>query len=182
MDAYVKMDFDELKDKKTLIVYYSRNDNIEKIAKSIHKQIGGNLYKLEPQEPYPTNEEEYIKRIKKEKSNDDIIELKKHPSTLDYDVIYVGTPIVAHSSAPVVNSFLRTSKLSDKIVLPFSVFDSKKPIPEGLYRLKRYAGGAITKNILLLDKNKPETYDLEVKSWTSNLHFTRRELKRLNEE
>lgn len=40
-------------DKKILIVYYSRSDNTEFVAKHIHDQVGGDMLRLETVEPYP---------------------------------------------------------------------------------------------------------------------------------
>lgn len=180
MSSSVKLSFDEMKNKKSLVVYYSRNDNIERIAYTIRGLTNADIYKLEPYKPYPKDEKDYIERLKNEKRSKNLVDLKLDvPKINDYEVVYVGTPIVLYSSAPVVKSFLKQNDFSNKIVMPFSSFGTKK-VPKGLYNLKNYVPNSYYKNILLIKQGDENSISQEVKYWISNVKLNRWEKKDLN--
>ena len=92
---------------KKLVVYFSRvgensvNGRVETIVKGfteivaekIAKEVGGELYKLEPVNPYPTNYDECVLRSRREDQSGERVEYVKRLENLDEDdVIYLGYP------------------------------------------------------------------------------------------
>ncbi len=115
---------------KTLIVYFSRvgensvNGQIEVIekgyteiiAEKISKLTGGELWKLEPEEPYPFNYQECVKRANSEgwvKYNN------KKESLDDYDVIFLGFPNWWRTYPRIVATFIKDHNFFGKTVIPF---------------------------------------------------------------
>jgi len=82
------------KNKKILIAYFSYEGNTKGFAESIQKQIGGDLFAIEPQDAYPKDRDKVIEQAKGE------VESKYKPKLVNnvadirsYDVIFIGTPI-----------------------------------------------------------------------------------------
>ena len=120
---------------KTLVVYFSRtgensvNGEIEIITKGftevvaekIAKQLGADLFKIEPENPYPTNYEECVKRSRiEDQYNEKVPYLHPLASLDDYDVIYLGFPCWWRTYPRVVASFIRDHSWVGKTVYPFA--------------------------------------------------------------
>lgn len=96
-----------MKDKKCLIIYFSRADenyfggkikninkgNTEVIAEYIKELVEADIFKVEPVNPYPKNYTECIEesKIRTKEHNAPIKE--NIPDISEYEVIYVGSPI-----------------------------------------------------------------------------------------
>ena len=103
-----------------LVAYFSRSGNTRKIANLIHQEVGGTLYEIQPQVPYPNSYDAVVDQAKKE------IQAGYKPalqSTLDhiesYDTIFVGSPNWWSTIAPPVTTFLSEYDLSGKTIVPF---------------------------------------------------------------
>lgn len=105
---------------KILIVYYTWSGNTEKIAKTIHKLVGGDIVELEPERPYPSSYNATVQQAKKEIKEGYRPALKTKVENIhDYDVIFVGSPNWWGTIAPPVVSFLTQYDLSGKTIVPF---------------------------------------------------------------
>jgi flavodoxin len=109
------------KDKKILIAYFSYEGNTKSFAESIQKEVGGDLFFIEPQDAYPKNRDTVIDQTKGE------VESKYTPKLVNkladirsYDIIFIGTPIWWYTVAPPVRTFLTEYDLADKTIVPFS--------------------------------------------------------------
>ena len=109
------------KNKKILIAYFSYEGNTKGFAESIQKQIGGDLFAIEPQDAYPKDRDKVIEQAKGE------VESKYKPKLVNnvadirsYDVIFIGTPIWWYTISPPVRTFLSEYDLAGKTVVPFS--------------------------------------------------------------
>lgn len=89
--------------KKALIAYYSFGE-VEKVAQRIQKnlmekKINSELFKIETKNNITLKEQ-----FKKEKE----LELKNPvPFLTNFDTVFIGSPVVSFSSAPIVNVFLK---------------------------------------------------------------------------
>lgn len=119
----------DLNGKKVLIAYWSWSGNTEAVAKEIQRQAGGDLYHIQPLEPYGTTYQEvaYGGRTKDEADNDRRPALADTLTTVGkYDVIFIGSPVWWHMEARVVDTFcdLYADELKGKVVIPFCTFGS----------------------------------------------------------
>lgn len=107
-------------EKPILIAYFSQTGNTEMMAEEIQSQIGGDLFKIETVEEYPSSYTELTQVAQAEIENGERPELKQAVENIeDYDVIFVGYPIWWHTTPAAVNSFLESYDLSGKTVVPF---------------------------------------------------------------
>ncbi len=109
------------KNKKILIAYFSYEGSTKAFAESIQKEVGGDLFSIEPQAAYLKNRDTTIEQAKGE------VESKYTPKLINkladirsYDIIFIGTPIWWYTVAPPVRTFLTEYDLADKTVIPFS--------------------------------------------------------------
>ena len=87
-------------DRKILIAYFSwsTSGNTEKVATYIQKQTGGDLLKLEPVTPYPTDYNETGDIAKAERDENARPEIADLPESIsEYDTIFVGYPKMEYS-------------------------------------------------------------------------------------
>ena len=107
-------------EKSILIAYFSQTGNTEMMAEEIQSQIGGDLFKIETAEDYPSSYTELTQVAQAEIENGERPELKQTVENIEnYDVIFIGYPIWWHTTPAAVNSFLESYDLSGKTVVPF---------------------------------------------------------------
>lgn len=105
---------------KTLIVYYSWSGNIRRIARMIHRLVGGDIVELEPVNPYPGSYNATVEQAKREIRSCHKPPLKTKIDHIEsYEIIFVGSPNWWGSLAPPVASFLSQYDLSGKTIIPF---------------------------------------------------------------
>lgn len=81
---------------KVLVVYFSwsSSGNTEKMASFIHSQTGGDLLRLEPAEPYPTDYNETAELAKAERDENARPAIANLPDSIEaYDTVLIGYPI-----------------------------------------------------------------------------------------
>lgn len=104
-----------------LIVYVSRTNNTETVAKIIQNQVGGDLVELELVNPYPENYQAIVKQVDKENEEGFLPELKTKINDLEsYDTVFLGFPTWDMQMPPPMKSFLTKNDLSGKTVIPFN--------------------------------------------------------------
>lgn len=125
-EVAIELSTEELKTTETtdseniLIVYFSRTGTTKKLAEDIHNKVGGDIAEITPVEAYPDDYDECIEQAQREIEEDarpaytvDISDISK------YDVVFVGYPIWWNTVPPVVKTFLESTDLSGKTVMPF---------------------------------------------------------------
>ena len=107
---------------KTIIIYYSRSGNTEKIALQAQTDLKCDIIKIIPEEAYGN----YISscmRVTKEKKAIIAPAFKTPiPNLKDYDVVLLGYPIWAQDIPRFVAEFITQSNLQGKIVIPFATY------------------------------------------------------------
>ena len=95
------------------------------VAEKIAELTGGDLYKIEEEEPYPFRYDDCLRRARREDENNEHPALKGGPrlNMDDYDTVYIGFPIWYRTYPRVVASFLDAYDFSGKIVRPFCTND-----------------------------------------------------------
>ncbi|PIM93187.1 flavodoxin [Fusobacterium animalis] len=145
-------------DKKILIAYFSRageNYNVgtvskgstEVIAEMIAKETGGDLFKIEPVNPYPLNYNDTVRIARDEKRNNARPKIKNKVKNLkDYDVVFVGYPIW-HGDLPMaVYTFFDENNLSGKKIILFSTNEGSG-LADTVNTIEKYTKGNVVKNV-----------------------------------
>lgn len=160
---------------KTLIVYFSRtgensvNGQIEIIkkgyteivAEKIAKLTGGELYKLEPEVPYPFD---YMECVKRAKDEGRVPFLNPKENLDEYDTIFVGFPNWYRSYPRIVATFLSKYSFVGKTVIPFCT-NEEGAFGIGESELKASVKGAIIKPGFATRGYTAETCDKELSEW-----------------
>ena len=108
---------------KVLIAYFSwsTSGNTEKMASYIQEQTNGDLLKIEPLNPYPTDYEECGEVALVERDENARPEIANLPDSIEgYDTIFIGYPIWWHTAPMIIGTFLENYDLSGVEVYPFT--------------------------------------------------------------
>ncbi|MBM7617364.1 flavodoxin [Weissella uvarum] len=106
---------------KNLIIYYSRTGNTKEIAELIQSMVGGDIIRIETQEPRPANYRKEVEQNQFEQGTDFLPELTTVIDNFDdYQNIFIGTPTWNMALPQAVLTFLRTYDFSGKLILPFN--------------------------------------------------------------
>ena len=164
---------------KKLVVYFSRiGENMvngeteiitkgftEIIAEKIAKETGAELFKLEPETPYPASYEECVKRSKiEDQYNEKVPYLHPLSSLDDYDVIYLGFPCWWRTYPRVVASFIRDHSWVGKTVYPFAT-NEEGALGLAEMELRGSLRGAIIKSGFACKGSEVNSVDDKLKAW-----------------
>lgn len=170
--------------KKALVVYFSRageNYNVgtvskgstEIVAEMIAKEIGADLFKIEPVNSYPVNYDETVRIARDEKRNNSRPKIKNKVKNLkDYDVIFVGYPIW-HGDLPMtVYTFFDENNLSGKKIILFSTNEGSG-LADTVDTIEKYTKGNVVKNAFSIRgkrvQDSKDKVEAEVKKWIKEL-------------
>ncbi len=109
-----------LNSEKTLIVYLSRTNNTQVLAKIIHDEVGGDLIALELENPYPEDYDAIVKQVAEENETGFLPPLKTKVDITNYDTVFLGFPTWGMQLPPPMKSFLHENDLSGKTIIPFN--------------------------------------------------------------
>ena len=110
-----------------LIAYYSATGNTEEVANVIADATGGDLFELEPVEPYTdddlnwTDDNSRVSQEHEDESLRDVELVSSTPENWDsYDTVFIGYPIWWGIAAWPVDSFVESNDFTGKMVIPFA--------------------------------------------------------------
>lgn len=105
---------------RVLVAYFTRSGNTRVIAGQLQRDLGADLFEIQPAQPYPEDYEQTVEKARQERDEGLEPELKtKVPNLAAYDTIFLGFPIWGETAPPIVRSFLRAHDLAGKTVRPF---------------------------------------------------------------
>ena len=108
------------------MVYFSATGNTEEAAGYIADLTGGNLFELEPAEPYTDEDLNYgneDSRVSREHEDESLRDVELTADTVEnwseYDTVFVGYPIWWGIAAWPVDDFIEANDFTGKTVIPF---------------------------------------------------------------
>ena len=111
---------------KTLVVYFSATGNTERVAEVIAETTGGELFQLEPVEPYTDEDLNYNdenSRVSQEYADESLRDVELVADTVDdwqdVDTVYIGYPVWWGIAAWPVNTFVEANDFTGKTVITF---------------------------------------------------------------
>ena len=114
-----------------LVVYYSATGNTEAVAGYIAEATGGDLFELEPAEPYTDadlNWTDENSRVTLEHEDESLRDVELVADTVDnwdsYDTVFIGYPIWWGIAAWPVDTFVEANDFTGKAVIPFCTSSS----------------------------------------------------------
>ena len=116
---------------KTLVVYYSATGNTEQVANYIANITGGDLFELEPVEPYTSDDLDWTNdnsRVSQEYYDESLRDVELVADTVEnwdsYDTIFIGYPIWWGIAAWPTDGFVEANDFTGKTVIPFCTSSS----------------------------------------------------------
>lgn len=110
----------------TLVVYFSAQGHTEQVANYIAATTGGDLFELEPVDPYSDEDLNYTddsSRVSQEYVDESLRDVELVADTVEnwdsYDTIFIGYPIWWGIAAWPVNGFVEANDFTGKTVIPF---------------------------------------------------------------
>ena len=114
-----------------LVVYFSATGNTEQAAQYIAEATGGDLFELEPAEPYTDEDLNWTtdgSRVNQEHEDESLRDVELVADTVDnwdqYDTVFIGYPIWWGIAAWPVDGFVEANDFTGKTVIPFCTSSS----------------------------------------------------------
>ena len=114
-----------------LVVYFSATGNTEAVAESIAENLGADIFKIVPSDPYTSNDLNYTdddSRVSREYADESLRDVELESTTIenweDYDTVIIGYPIWWGIAAWPVSSFVAANDFTGKTVIPFCTSSS----------------------------------------------------------
>lgn len=159
-------------DGKTLVVYYSATGNTKDVAEKIANITEGDLFELEPTEPYTDDDLDWTdddSRVSREHDDENLRDVELISTTVDnwdsYDTVYIGYPIWWGIAAWPVDNFVKDNDFTGKTVIPFCTASSSG-IGDSGKLLEDMAGSGEWKDGERFHGGASET---EISSWIDSL-------------
>ena len=157
---------------KTLVVYYSATGTTEGVAQTIADATGGDLFEIQPVEPYTDDELDWTNddsRVSREHDDESLRDVDLVSTSVDnwdsYDTVFIGYPIWWGIAAWPVDGFVEANDFTGKAVIPFCTAASSG-IGDSGNLLEEMAGTGNWLEGKRLDRGISED---EVKDWISDL-------------
>jgi flavodoxin len=105
---------------RNIVAYFSHSGNTRVIANYIHEAAGGDIFEIEPVDPYPTDYNKCVEQARKELREEFKPELQSKVENMeDYDVVFVGYPNWWGTVPRPVAVFLSAYDFAGKTIVPF---------------------------------------------------------------
>ncbi len=157
---------------KTLVVYYSSTGNTQGVAETIADITGGDLFEIEPKDPYTSDDLDWTdndSRVSREHDDENLRDVELVTTTIDnwdsYDTVYIGYPIWWGIAAWPVDNFVKENDFTGKTVIPFCT-SASSGIGESGSLLEEMAGTGDWKDGESFHGGASET---DIRSWIDSL-------------
>ncbi|GKU23730.1 flavodoxin [Clostridium folliculivorans] len=108
------------KTENILIAYFSYSENSRRVAELIQEKTGGDIFRIETVNPYPTDYNAVVDQAKREQEYDYRPKLAAQVDDMvAYDVVFVGYPNWWITMPMPVFTFFEQYDFSGKMVIPF---------------------------------------------------------------
>ncbi len=109
--------------KKVLIAYFSWGGTTQRMAGAIQDITGGDIFRIEPVAPYPTEYTPCTQVAREEKDNNARPEIKGRVENWDdYDIVFIGCPVWWWTTPMIIHTFCESCDFSGKTVVPFCTY------------------------------------------------------------
>lgn len=110
---------------KILVAYFSWGGTTQRMAEHIATLSGGDLFRIEPETPYPTEYTPTTEVAKAEKEADARPAIKTRVEDWDkYDIVFIGCPVWWWTTPMIICTFAESYDFAGKTVVPFCTYAS----------------------------------------------------------
>lgn len=155
----------------TVVVNGEVLGNTQYVAQLIGERTGGDVFRLEPVNEYPTNHDELLQVAMDEMRSDARPEIKNPIENFDeYDVIFIGYPIWNADLPPIINTFLEEYNFEGKTVVPFCTHGGSGLAGTPRTIANKLPNSNVITNGFSLSRNNMESAPSEVESWLQEIY------------
>lgn len=115
--------------KNVLVAYFSCSGYTKKLAEKLNKKVCGDLFEIVPEVPY--SKEDLDWNDDNSRSSIEMKDISSRPAIKNkvnnmdqYDTIFIGYPIWWGKAPTIINTFLESYDLKDKVIIPFATYHS----------------------------------------------------------
>lgn len=110
---------------KILVAYFSWGGTTQRMAQEIVRQTGADLFRIEPEVPYPTDYTECTEVALEEKNSNARPAIAKEVENWDdYDTVFIGCPVWWWTTPMIICTFTESYDFKRKTVVPFCTYAS----------------------------------------------------------
>ena len=164
-------------DSNILVAYFSVTNNTEKLALFASEHLKADVFEIEPEEPYTSQDIDYNSDCRANKEQNDPTSRPKIKNKIEdiskYDSIVLGYPIWWGQAPKIMYSFVESYDLSGKTILPFCTSGSS-PIGSSATNLAKSTENA---NWLEGKRFSSSTSKDEINSWLDNYFKVENDMK-----
>ena len=145
--------------------------NTQYMAQVIQRTTNADIYRIEPQNPYPTDHTTLVAQAREEQDQDTRPAIKDAIPDFDsYDTVFIGYPIWWSNLPQILYTFFDTYDFSGKTVIPFSTHggSSFAGTPATIQSLEP---GAKMLDGLTISRNNIQDAEQEIVSWVNGLDY-----------
>ncbi len=111
--------------KNVLIAYFSWGGTTRRMAQQVQAITGGDLFEIEPVNPYPTSYTPCTEVALEERDSNARPAIKNSVANWDeYDVVFLGGPVWWHTAPMILHTFAESYDFEGKTVVPFTTYAS----------------------------------------------------------
>ena len=104
---------------RTLVAFFTRTGNTKLIADTVRRDIGADLFEIQPAVPYPEDYDATVAQAEREKQTGHKPPLAESVGDIGaYSTIYLAFPIWGSTAPTVIKSFLSKHDLAGKELVP----------------------------------------------------------------
>ena len=160
------------KTSKILIAYFSRTGNTKEIALKIQEKTNGELFEIQPAEPYPDDYKETTDKAKQELSSGYLPPLQSKISNPEsYDIIFIGYPIWWGTIPGPVRTFLTENDFSGKIVIPFCTHGGSG-VASSASDIQKLASQSEMKEAFAISGSQAKNSENALNEWLNSLQIS----------
>lgn len=139
-------DKEDVRMRKTLVAYFSASGVTAKAAERLAKEIGADLFQIQPEVPYTDADLDWMD--KKSRSSVEMNDKSCRPPIRSrvedmgqYDVLFIGFPIWWYREPSIIDTFLEAYDLNGKTIVPFAT-SGGSPMGDTAKHMQALAPGA----------------------------------------
>lgn len=147
--------------------------NTQYMAQVIQQTTGGDIFRIEPAEPYPTDHDTLVDLAAEEQDNNARPQLAAQIENFaDYDIVFVGYPIWWSDLPMILYSFFDEYDFSGKTIIPFSTHggSSFAGTPATIQQLEP---NATMLEGLTISRNDIQEAEQEIVDWVNSLNLSK---------
>lgn len=150
---------------RALVAYFTRSGNTKLIAGKVRRDLGADLFEIQPADPYPEDYEATVAQAEREKQAGYEPPLEELVSEVGaYRTVYLGFPIWGSTAPTVIKSFLSKHDLAGKDLVPL-ITHGGYGAGDSLAVLRRMAPDARLRKPLIIRMDQERAILREVTRW-----------------